>query len=62
MKKYQLEDFSPFPINEYKASVSSIWWNCGAKYIDNQTIEICFLNESKISKTRQYNLTTKEFK
>jgi hypothetical protein len=61
IKKYKLEDFSPFPINDYLHSVSSIWWNCGAKYIDNQTIQICFQDEKKAIKTKQYNLTTGEF-
>lgn len=62
IKRYQLEEFSPFPINDYLISISSIWWRCGAKYIDNQTIEICFQNNTKNILTRQYNLTTKEFK
>lgn len=61
VKRYQLEDFSPFPINEYMMSISSIWWNCGAKYINYQTVEICFLDEWKNKKTRKYNIITKEF-
>ena len=61
-KKYQLQDFSPFPITDYMTSVSSIWWRCGTKYINNQTIEICFQDQNKNTKTRQYNLTTQEFK
>jgi hypothetical protein len=59
--RYQLEDFSPFPINEYVRSVSSIWWRCGARYIDNQTIEICFQDEKKNIQKRRYNLIMREF-
>jgi hypothetical protein len=61
VKRYQLEDFSPFPINSYELSVSSIWWRCGSVYLDNQTIEICFQDENKNVKKRKYNLTIKEF-
>jgi hypothetical protein len=62
IKRYQLEDFSPFPINDYFISISSLWWRCGVKYLDNQTIEICFQNKKKEVQTRQYNLTTRGFK
>jgi hypothetical protein len=62
IRRYQLEEFSPFPINDYFISISSLWWRCGAKYLDNQTIEICFQNKKKEVQTRQYNVTTREFK
>jgi hypothetical protein len=62
IKRYQLEDISPFPINEFQLSISSIWWRCGAKYLDNQTVEICFQDKNQNIKTRYYNLITREFK
>jgi len=62
VNKYQLEDISPFPTIDYLKSVSSIWWRCGTKYVNNQTIEICFQDEKNNIKTRHYNLTTQDFK
>jgi hypothetical protein len=61
IKKYQLADFSVFPINDYTETVTSIWWRYGAKYVDNNTIEIGFQDKNKNIKTRLYNLTTREF-
>lgn len=60
-KRYRLEDFSPFPINDYLISISSIWWRCGARYIDEQTIEICFKDKDENIKTRLFNLIIKDF-
>jgi len=57
---YKLEDFSPYEIDDYMHSVSSIWWKCGAKYIDINRIEICCSVEEE-SKDIHYNLKSKEF-
>ncbi len=62
VERYNLEEFSPFPINNYFLSMTSIWWQCGAKYISNDEIEICFLDDKDNTKTRMYNLSTKEFR
>lgn len=62
VKRYNLEEFSPFPINNYLMSISSIWWRCGAKYISNDEIEICFSDDKENTETRIYNLSTKEFR
>jgi hypothetical protein len=59
--RFKLEDFSPFPISDYLISISSIWWRCGAKYIDEQTIEICFQDKNENTKTRLYNLVIRDF-
>lgn len=61
VKRYQLEDFSPFPINHYEMSISSLWWCCGVKYIDNQKIEICFRDEDDNVKNRIYNIKAQVF-
>lgn len=60
-KRYQLENFSPIPINDYFMSISSIWWRCGVKFIDENSIEICFQDDKKNVKTRKYNISTNEF-
>jgi hypothetical protein len=56
LKRYALEDISPFPINTYKMSISSIWWRCGQKFIDNQNLEICFVNENNEKVSAIYDL------
>ena len=61
VRRYRLEDFSPFPINEYPMSISSIYWRCWAKYLDNKSVEICFQPEKGEKKIRRYNLDILEF-
>ena len=56
IKRHMLEDISPFPINTYSTSVSSLWWRCDAKFLDRSRIEICFVNENESKKTKIYNL------
>lgn len=55
-KTYKLDDFSPFPLNDYSISISSIFWRRGAQYIDNSKIEIEFVNDNKVVKKRVYNI------
>lgn len=57
IKRHMLEDISPFPINTYEISTSSIWWRCGQEFIDNQRISICFIDENETIKKITYNLT-----
>jgi hypothetical protein len=56
VKRHMLEDISPFPINTYEISISSIWWSCGHEFIDNERISICFIDENKKIVNRIYNL------
>lgn len=56
IKRHMLEDISPFPINTYSMSVSSIWWRCDIKFLDNHRLEICFRDENEAVATRIYNL------
>ena len=55
-KRYRLEDISPFPINDYPSSISSLYWCCGKKYIGNDSIEICFENRSNEIIKRIYHV------
>lgn len=57
IKRHMLEEISPFPINTYEISISSIWWRCGQEFIDNQRISICFVDENEVAEKRIYNLT-----
>jgi hypothetical protein len=56
IKRHMLEDISPFPINTYSMSVSSLWWRCDSKFLDNKRLEICFKDEEETVIRRIYNL------
>jgi hypothetical protein len=61
VKRYKLEDFSPIPINDFKMSISSLWWRCGVKYIDINTVEICFRDESENIRKSRYFIDENRF-
>lgn len=61
LKRYALEDFSPFPINTYWRSISSLWWNCGLEWQAPYMLNLCFQNEQKQEKNRAFNLETLQF-
>ena len=61
IKRFKLEDFSPIPINEFEMSISSLWWRCGVKYIDNNTVEICFKHEDGSIKSSRYYVDENRF-
>jgi hypothetical protein len=56
VKKHMLEDLSPFPVDTYSGSISSRWWRCDSKFLDNKRIEICFRDENGAEKKIIYNL------
>lgn len=57
IKRHKLEDISPFPINTYPLSISSLWWRCGSEFLDNERISICFMDKNEAIEKRIYNLT-----
>ncbi|UXE67249.1 MAG: hypothetical protein KA713_01190 [Chryseotalea sp. WA131a] len=59
IKRHMLEDISPFPINTYSMSVSSIWWRCDTKFLDNNRLEICFKDDKETIIRKTYNLDKK---
>jgi hypothetical protein len=44
-KTYKLDEITPFPLNDYMLTISSLHWNAGEEYIDNERIEIVFKTE-----------------
>lgn len=60
-KTYKLEEISPFPLNDYPMSISSIQWNKREEYLDVERIEIVFGAEDNREKTRTYNMKKLEF-
>ncbi len=60
-KTYKLDEITPFPLNDYSLSISSIHWNSGAKYIDTERIEIVFRTDDDRVKKKIYNMKKLEF-
>ena len=60
-KTYSLSEISPYPLNDYFTSISSIWWKSDAKFIDNEKIVIEFYTEKKETIKRIYNTRLLEF-
>lgn len=60
-RTYKLEEISPFSLNDYSISISSLYWKKDVRYINNDKIEIIF--ETKDNKTTKqiYNLKRLEF-
>ncbi len=61
LKRYQLDDFSPFPLNAYQLSISSIWWRCGASFASDRELKICFLTDNKQQAYKTYDLAKFQF-
>ncbi|GAB3162591.1 hypothetical protein [Telluribacter humicola] len=57
---YKLEEISPFPLNDYGKSTSSLYWRKGAVFIDNERVELTFYTEKNMKK-RIYNTKKLEF-
>lgn len=57
---YKLEEISPFPLNDYSKSTSSLYWRKEAVFIDNERVELTFQTD-KYLKKRIYNTKKFEF-
>ncbi len=60
IEDFSLEDISPFPIDQYPQSVSSIYWGTG-DYWDNDNLEIIFCNEDGEKKRRVFSISKRIF-
>lgn len=56
IKRHMLEDISPFPINTYVSTISSIRRRCGQKFIDSERVLICFRDRKGKIEERIYDL------
>lgn len=54
-KTYKLEEITPYPLNDYPRTISSVLWRYGARFINNDKIEIDFRNEKDVIIKRTYN-------
>ena len=57
-KSYELEEISPFPLNDYKITRSSIHWLSGAGFFDNERIEIVFASKNASAAARSLSSST----
>lgn len=57
LKRHMLEDISPFPVNTYPLTISSLWWRCGQDFTDGDKISICFKNKDEEEITGFYSLS-----
>jgi len=60
-RTYSLSEISPYPLNDYVTSISSIWWSSVERYLDNENVEIEFYTEKKETTKRIYNIKRLEF-
>src|SRR5690554_548617 len=60
-KTYRLDEISPFPLNDYQASISSLYWRDRTRYIDHNRIEITFVTEDDQTSKRNYNVKRLDF-
>jgi len=60
-RTYKLEEITPFPLNDYKRTISSLHWNTNFKFIDNERIEIVFETIENLQNKRVYNTKSFEF-
>jgi len=60
-KTYKLDEITPFPLNDYSRSISSLYWIGEVKFIDNKRIEITFETENNSQIKRVYNTNNFEF-
>lgn len=62
VKRYKLDDFTSFPINNYMFSISSIWWDCGIELLNKiNKVKICMITKENRIKTRFYDLESYQF-
>jgi hypothetical protein len=60
-REFELKEISPFPLEEYYRSISSIHWGGSAKYLDNNRVEILFVNKDGIEAKKIYNVKDRGF-
>ncbi|OON70715.1 hypothetical protein [Hymenobacter sp. CRA2] len=61
LRRYNLEQLSPFPINQYMRSISSMWWRCDASIVSPERVAICFQTQDKQVQNRTYSLAKLDF-
>lgn len=60
-KTYKLEEITPFALNDYPRSISSIYWSEIVEYTKNDKIKIVFKTDDNREATKVYNTKKLEF-
>lgn len=60
-RTYNLEEITPFPLNDYSISTSSLFWRKEVRYVDIDRIEIVFESEKGKTIKKIYNINKFEF-
>jgi len=60
-KDFSLKEISPFPLEQYYRTISSIHWGSHGKYIDNNRVEVSFHDEKGETRKRVFNIKQGEF-
>jgi hypothetical protein len=58
---FTLKEISPFPLNEYEITISSIWWKGRAEYLDNDRVKIYFRNKNDNVREKIFDIVNKNF-
>jgi len=58
---FTLKEISPFPLDAYERTISSIWWGGRAEYLDNERVKIYFRNQYDDVKERIFSIIHKYF-
>ncbi len=66
IEDFTLDDITPFPLEQYSRSISSIHWagsgkDVNVQYLDNDRITISFRNAKNEERKRIFNIKTREF-
>ena len=61
IKDFELKDISPFPLEQYLHTRSSIHWGGNVEFLDNDRVEILFRNEKGEEQKRIFNIKTRIF-
>ena len=62
LKQYSLEQISPFPINRYVASRSSLWWHrTTPAFVTSDKLSLSYTTKDTITKSRVYSLVKLDF-
>jgi len=60
-KTYKLDEITPFALNDYPRSFSSLYWREIVEYTENDKIKIVFKTEDNREATKVYNTKQLEF-
>ncbi|WP_345222801.1 hypothetical protein [Hymenobacter koreensis] len=61
LRQYNLEQISPFPLNRYLASRSSIWWQCKTSLVEAGKLKLCFVTRDSVTQSKVYSLAKLDF-